>query len=944
MLRPFPLLLLAATVCVYLSVTSAVDKSKFRTCKDTGFCRRYRKHVPHSHYHIDRASIVKGTDSIQATLKGGPAEAVPLPLTVSFYDTGVARVRITDPAKERWQPPEVVLTDDLKSTKYSVVKEDGNSLVASYTTDGVEKSVHLHLSPFKVEFQVGGETMLVANGDNMFHFEHTRSRGGDQGGAASSEGSDAGSSEEKKSDKKIVDYNEHGHAIYEDGTTSAEEGADSPADPVEHESSDGAWEESFGGHTDSKPFGPQSVGVDLVFPNAQHVYGIPEHATDMSLKDTVGQAGGSYSEPYRLYNLDVFEYELDVPMALYGSIPFMVGHGLKGTVGAFWFNPTETFIDVEKTSKGTKSHWISEAGLFDLFLVPGPSPLKLYSQYAKLTGTTQLPPMFALGYHQCRWNYRDEADVALVDGNFEEHNMPYDVLWLDIEHTKGKRYFTWDKNLFPEPKAMIEKISAHGRKMVTIVDPHLKRESGYHVYDGARAGGHLVQNKDGGEFDGWCWPGSSVYLDFTNKNARSWWADQFALDKYEGSTLDLYTWNDMNEPSVFNGPEVSMQKDVKAVDGQEHREWHNLYGFYQQMATGEGHIRRSEGHSERPFVLSRAFFAGSQRFGAIWTGDNAGQWSHLKIAGPMLLSFNIAGLPFIGSDAGGFFGNPDAELMTRWFQAAAYHPFFRGHAHHDAKRREPYVFGEPHTSRLRAATIARYALLPLWYTLFHESHETGAPVMRALWMQYPDDEKVFGMDDQFLVGSDLLVKPVTEQGATSTHVYLPGGSAAVWYDVDTFGKVNGGQTISVNTPIEKIPVYQRGGSIVPRQLRVRRSSKLMQHDPYTLFIGVDANGQAAGNLYLDDFHTFDYQKGVYALRHFEFDNDKLSATNAAGKDQAFTPSNKIERIVIFGLKLASTDNINVGGRKLEASYNAEQNVYTIRKPMLGVADDWVINF
>lgn len=310
----------------------------------------------------------------------------------------------------------------------------------------------------------------------------------------------------------------------------------------------------------------------------------------------------------------------------------------------------------------------------------------------------------------------------------------------------------------------------------------------------------------------------------------------------------------------------------------------------------------------------------------------------------MLLSFNIAGLPFIGSDAGGFFGNPDAELMTRWFQAAAYHPFFRGHAHHDAKRREPYVFGEPHTSRLRAATIARYALLPLWYTLFHESHVTGAPVMRALWMHYPDDEKVFGMDDQFLVGSDLLVKPVTEQGAVSTQVYLPGGSSAVWYDVDTYAKLNGGQTISVDTPIEKIPVYQRGGSIVPRQLRVRRSSKLMQHDPYTLFIALDANGKAEGTLYLDDFHTFDYQKGVYALRRFQFVDNKLSATNAAEKDQTFSPSNKIERIVIFGLNLASTDKIIVNGRKLEATFNAQQKVYTIRKPMLGVADDWVINF
>merc|ERR1711871_476022 len=201
-------------------------------------------------------------------------------------------------------------------------------------------------------------------------------------------------------EKKIVDYNEHGHAIYEDGTTST--------DAVEHESNDVAWEESFGGHQDTKPFGPQSVGVDMFFPNAKHVYGIPEHATKMALKSTMGNTPGGYSEPYRLYNLDVFEYDLDVPMALYGSIPFMVGHSKSGTVGAFWFNPTEAFIDVDPRDDGTQTHWISEAGLFDLFFVPGPSPVEIYSQYSKLTGTTQLPPLFSLGYHQCRWNYRDE--------------------------------------------------------------------------------------------------------------------------------------------------------------------------------------------------------------------------------------------------------------------------------------------------------------------------------------------------------------------------------------------------------------------------------------------------------------------------------------------------------------------------------------------------------
>ena len=218
----------------------------------------------------------------------------------------------------------------------------------------------------------------------------------------------------------------------------------------------------------------------------------------------------------------------------------------------------------------------------------------------------------------------------------------------------------------------------------------------------------------------------STDLDFTSSTVRGWWAQQFAFDKYVGSTKHLFTWNDMNEPSVFNGPEVSMSKDAMNSEGIEHREWHNVYGQLFQRATAEGlvlrHLDREQAlelktseeavevdlaQVERPFVLSRAFFAGSQRYGAIWTGDNAAKWSHLQIAAPMLLSINIGGLSFAGADVGGFFGNPSAELMTRWHFAAAYQPFFRGHAHLDTKRREPWVFGEPTTSQLRAATATR---------------------------------------------------------------------------------------------------------------------------------------------------------------------------------------------------------------------------------------------
>lgn len=588
---------------------------------------------------------------------------------------------------------------------------------------------------------------IVTLGENQLtHFEIRRSKDKKASDSAEDEksedegkevGNEGGNTEgvdaEVKSDKEIVGYWEDGLAIYADGTREERKNVEDHRQLTEVElDREGLWEEKFGDHEDSKPYGPMSVGADITFPNSKHIFGLPEHASSTLLKNTVGE-NAEYKDPYRLYNLDVFEYDLDVPMSLYGAVPLIVSQSVAtGTSGVFWFNPTETFVDIDDDKTGSKrSHWISESGVIDVFFIPGPSPKEVYRQYAKLTGTVSLPPMFSLGYHQCRWNYKDEQDVYQVHGMFEKLDYPYDVLWLDIEHTNGKRYFTWDKSLFPNPKEMQDKLWSQGRRMVTIVDPHVKRDNGYYIHKQAASNGLYIKDKDGKkDYDGWCWPGSSSYLDFTNEKARNWWADQFSYDLYEGSTPSLFTWNDMNEPSVFNGPEVSMQKDLRNLDGEEHREWHNLYGMLFQRSTAEGLVRRNQDENVRPFVLSRSFFAGSQKYGAIWTGDNAAEWSHLEIATPMLLSLNVGALSFVGADVGGFFGNTDAELMTRWMQAGAYTPFFRGHAHHDSKRREPWMFGEETLMRLRKAAMARYALLPFWYTVFREAGETGMPVMR----------------------------------------------------------------------------------------------------------------------------------------------------------------------------------------------------------------------
>jgi alpha 1,3-glucosidase len=492
---------------LFAGIVSAVDRSKFRTCDSTSFCRRLRASVSPATYGAYNFAMM---DEYFATVDLTPKGHAPLTLTVCMYNNFIPRIRIMDPADKRADYSSDILLPQLKllplvkvttSSDFkklqlpSTLESDTNSIVISHLEGNDDKvAVVITLRPiFKVSLFVGGIERIKVNDRNMFFFENTRKKGGK---TVVNEAVDK-SAELIKEHGDIVDYTEAGAAIYADGY---EASLDAPVadDNTETASSsdadDGKWEERWGGHVDSKPFGPQGVSVDVSF-RAEVLYGIPEHATSMALKNTKSE----YQEPYRLYNLDVFEYELDVTMALYGSIPFMTSHGASGTHGFFSLNPTEAFIDVEPANDGEwrQTQWISESGNLDILLLPGSSPKRVLRQYASLTGGQALPPLFSIAYHQCRWNYKDEIDVANVHSKFEELDFPYDVLWLDIEHTDGKRYFTWDNSNFPDPKSMQEKLAAHGRKMVTIIDPHIKRDSSYTVHAEATAKGLYVKNKGG---------------------------------------------------------------------------------------------------------------------------------------------------------------------------------------------------------------------------------------------------------------------------------------------------------------------------------------------------------------------------------------------------------------------------------------------------------------
>ncbi|KAM9341648.1 LOW QUALITY PROTEIN: neutral alpha-glucosidase C [Symphorus nematophorus] len=727
---------------------------------------------------------------------------------------------------------------------------------------------------------------------------------------------------------------------------------DSPSSFEDHTSS--LWRETFKQFVDIKANGPSSIGSDLCFHGFSHVYGLPEHADGLQLRDTRD------GEPYRLYNLDVFAYKLHSRLGLYGSVPLLVAHKPDRTLGVFWLNASETFVNVhysppepqddqtppvkrKRVEPQTDVHWLSESGVIDCVVLLGPGPQQLFSQYAQLTGYQALPPLFALGYHQCRWNYNDEADVKAVDAGFDRHNIPYDVIWLDIEHTDGKRYFTWDSALFPEPAGLQRHLEKKKRKLVVISDPHIKTDPDWPLYCEARDGGHFVKTREGQMYRGSCWPGESLYLDFSNPDTRAWYSRCFGLDKYKGSTPSLFVWNDMNEPSVFDGPEQTMPKDAVHYGGWEHRELHNLYGFYQHMATAEGLITRSGG-VERPFVLSRSFFAGSQRFGAIWTGDNVATWEYLKISIPMVLSLSVAGIVFCGADVGGFVRDPEPELLVRWYQAAALQPFFRGHSAKITKRREPWLFGEKVTAAIRTVIQQRYCLLPYWYALFHQAHTSGLPPLRPLWVEFPTEQSTYAVDNQYMIGGALLACPVTERGVQEVKVLLP-GCGEMWYDVHSAKVYEGGTTPSLPVTLDTVPVFQRGGSVVCRFAGSGSCTAEFQQLPLSITVALNSQGVADGELYLDDGHSFSYRdRKAFCLRKFNMLSGRLLCC-AASEEGRFDCDTVVQSVTFLGLRIKpSMVAVHVPGGKGPTAfhYRWASCVLTVSGLNLKVSMDWEI--
>ncbi|HJR59214.1 MAG TPA: glycoside hydrolase family 31 protein [Vicinamibacterales bacterium] len=602
----------------------------------------------------------------------------------------------------------------------------------------------------------------------------------------------------------------------------------------------------------------------------ERVYGFGEKNGRL---DKRGWKLGGYS--YVMWNSDTFAYDASTD-PIYASVPFflVLRNGLAH--GIFLDNTFRSSFDIGHTSEGLLAFG-ADGGELDYYFIQGPSPREVISRYTSLTGRMPLPPLWSLGNQQSRWSYFPESRVRFVADNFRQRSIPADVLWLDIHYLDQYKPFTWDPERFPDPAGLVRDLRKQGFRVVTIIDPHPKKEPGYAPYDAGLAGGHFVTNPDGSIYEAPVWPssapknpGPSVFPDFSRVATRAWWG---SLHK---PLLDLGVagiWNDMNEPAVFATPAGTMPLNVRHDnEGQptDHREIHNLYGMLMTRATHEGLGRIAP--DERPFVLTRASFAGGQRYAAVWPGDATSDWSSLRASIPMLAGLGLSGFPFVGADIGGFVGTPSAELYTRWLQLGVFYPLMRTHTAFGTPDQEPWSYGSHHEALNRRAIELRYELLPHIYTAMEEASATGIPAFRPMFLDFPRDPRTYELDEQFMFGDSLLVAPVVREAAPDREIYLPAGE---WYDFWTGERHRGGATIRVPVTLQSLPIFVRAGAFVFRQPVVQHTGE-MPGQP--LRVDVFPAGDSNAALYEDDGRTLQYRDGSFARRRFVQQRDDASCT------------------------------------------------------------------
>lgn len=546
---------------------------------------------------------------------------------------------------------------------------------------------------------------------------------------------------------------------------------------------------------------------------------------------------------------------------------------------------------------------------------PFNTPADVLTSLSHAIGTVSMPPKWSLGYHQCRWSYDSSEKVLKVVRTFREKGIPCDVVWMDIDYMDGFRCFTFDSTRFPDPKSMVDDLHSIGCKAIWMLDPGIKKEEGYFVYDSGSKNDVWIQKADGNPFVGEVWPGDCVFPDYTSEKTRAWWArlvKDFISNGVDG------IWNDMNEPSVFKTttktmPENNIHRGDADIGGvQNHSYYHNVYGMLMARSTYEGMAIGNT--AKRPFVLTRAGFIGSQRYAATWTGDNLSNWEHLQMSLPMVLQLGLSGQPLSGPDIGGFAGNATPKLFGRWMGVGALFPFSRGHTETGSIDHEPWSFGEECEEVCRLALLRRYRLLPHIYTLFYHSHKKGIPVATPVFFADPQDPELRKVETSFLLGP-LLVCAITlpNKGAHECAHKLPKG---IWLPFD----------FSDSHP--DLPVlYLRGGAILPVGLPIKHVGEASLEDDLSLIIALDESGKAQGVLFEDAGDGYTFTHGEYLLTYYSAELHSSVVTVKVFKSEGSwkRPKRNLEiNILLGGGAMVSTNGVD--GEDIHLTMPSESEV------------------
>ncbi|MBP6567511.1 MAG: glycoside hydrolase family 31 protein [Saprospiraceae bacterium] len=636
------------------------------------------------------------------------------------------------------------------------------------------------------------------------------------------------------------------------------------------------WEEH-------RQYGGNVVKMSKVVKEGEHFYGMGDKTMHLNLR---GRRVTNWA-------MDTYGFKKEED-PIYKAIPFYTAIHSEIGYGIFFDNTFKAHFDFGSERRSVTSFW-AEGGEMNYYFIFGPELIDVTRRYTQLTGTPELPPLWSLGYQQSKWSYYPHTKVKEVTNKLRSNLIPCDAIYLDIDYMDGFRCFTWDKEKFPEPKAMISELKKNGFKTVVIIDPGIKIDENYAVYNEAIENNYFCRRADGPFMKGKVWPGDCYFPDFTNPKVRKWWSGLFQELIEEIGVRGV--WNDMNEPALFEINGKTFPDDVRHdFDGNpcSHRKAHNVYGMQMARATFKGVKKYNSG--QRPLVITRSAYSGAQRYASAWTGDNIASWEHLWIATMQCQRMSTSGFSFVGSDIGGFIDHPTPELFVRWMQLAVFHPFFRTHSSGDHGEQEPWSFGEAALKIIRTYIELRYTLLPYIYTAFHQYVNEFTPMLKPISMFDQSDQDTLYRVDEFLMGDHILVCPVLEPNAKSRYVYLPKGK---WYNYWTNKVFEGGKEILAEAPLEQIPLYIREGAVIPFYPVMQYVGE-KQVDQLT--IKVYYGGESLNSyLYEDSGDGYDYEKGIYNRKKFKTQSTPTSFKMSLKTNGHYEPSYSTYKVVLFGL-------------------------------------------